>query len=230
MRARLMRALTILLALSTALAALAASVASPPAGAEPAASRVVDRTLLCATRQNGGVHEIEAESFSGVRRGSTAWHRLPFAAITTGEVTSQANSMQNSLAWITSGHPDTQTQLGEFFYPVRATVFGTLAVNRRLCRAAKRIPLSSKGLRGGVAGQIGDSFDCGTGRRVLVRVRAVLESEAALRPHDAFLFTTVTVKEARIVVRTQKGKALALVSTAESGRSRILTGKGCLPE
>jgi hypothetical protein len=225
-----MRILAIVLSVTAALTAAAASSAGPNGSSEPAASRIVDRTLLCATRQNGGVYEIEAESFSGVRQSRTKWARLPFAVVSTGETASAANALQNSLAWITSGHPDTQTQLGEFFFPVRATQFGTLAINRRVCRAAKRIPLGSKGLTGGVAGQIGDSFDCEVPKRVVVRVRAVLESAVDLRPHDAFLLTTVTLREAKIVVRTQKGKPIAFVSTNESGRSTIFTGKGCFPE
>jgi hypothetical protein len=225
-----MRMLVVLLALAAALAAAAASTATPRAGAEPAASRIVDRTLLCATRQNGGVYEIEAESFSGVRQGRTKWLRLPFANVTTGQTGSAATVLQNAFAWITSGHPDSETQLGEYLFPVRAAVYGTLAVNRRMCRAAKRIPLSSKGLRGGVAGQTGDSFDCTVPRRVVVRVRAVLDSPADLRPHDAFLLTTVTVREAKVAIRTQNGKPIAYMSTAESGRATIFTGKGCLPE
>jgi hypothetical protein len=149
-----MRTLVVLLALTAALAAAAASSAGPNGSSEPGATRIVDRTLLCATRQNGGIYEIEAESFSGVRQSRTKWVRLPFAVVSTGETASAANVLQNSLAWITSGHPNTQTQLGEYFVPVRATQFGTLAINRRVCRAAKRIPLGSKGLTGGVAGQL----------------------------------------------------------------------------
>lgn len=225
-----MRALVVALALTAALAAAAASTTTQRAGAEPAASRIVDRTLLCATRQNGGIYEVEAESFSGVRQSRTTWVRLPFANVTTGETASNTMVLENAFAWITSGHPGTQTQLGEYFFPVRALQFGTLALNRRVCRATKRVPLGTKGLQGGVAGQIGDSFDCQAPRRVVVRVRALLESPETLRPHGAFLLTTATVEEAKMVVRTQQGRPLAYVSTAASGRSTIFTGKGCLPE
>lgn len=224
-----MRALVVALALTAALAAAAASTATQRAGAEPAASRIVDRTLLCATRQNGGIHEIEAESFSGVRQ-NRKWVRLPFAVISTGETASNAMVLENSLAWITSGRPDKDSQLGDYFFPVHALDFGTLAVNRRICRATKRIPVGSAGLRGGAAGQLGDSYDCQVPKRVVVRVRAVLESPGTLRPHGAFLLTSAAVTEAKVVVRTQSGRPLAYVSTAQAGRSTIYTGKGCLPE
>ena len=224
-----MRAVVVLLALTAALAAAAASTAGPRADAEPAASRIVDRTLLCATRQNGGIYEVEAESFTGVRQ-NRRWARLPFAVVSTGETASAATVLQNSLAWITSGRPDQDSQLGDYFYPAYALQHGTLAVNRRICRAAKRIPLGTAGLRGGAADQLGDAYDCQVPRRVVVRVRAILQAPGTLRPHDAFLLTTAPVTEARIGVRTQSGRPLAYVSTTQSGRSTIFTGKGCLPE
>jgi hypothetical protein len=193
------------------------------------AVRVVDRTMLCATRPNGGIYEIQAESYSGVRQ-SGKWLRLPFANVTTGQTGSAATVLQNAFAWVTSGQPDAETQLGEYRFPVRAAVYGTLAVNRRVCRPAKRIPFTTAGLRGGVAGQLGDSFDCAVPRRVVVRVRAVLTSPTALQAHDAFLLTTVAVSEARLAVRTQKGKPVVYMTTAASGRSTIFTRKGCIPE
>jgi hypothetical protein len=224
-----MRGLAVALALAAALAAACASAGTERAGAEPAASRVVDRTLLCATRQNGGIHEIEAESFSGVRQ-SGKWLRMPFAVVSTGETASNAMVLENSLAWITSGRPDRDSQLGDYFFPVRALDYGTLAINRRICHATKRVPLGSAGLRGGGAGQLGDSYDCQVPKRVVVRVRAVLESPGTLKPHGAFLLTSAAVTEAKVVVRTQSGRPLAFASTVKSGRSTIFTGKGCFPE
>lgn len=208
-------------------AALVPPVSSTNGAAQ--AVRVVDRTLLCATRPNGGVYEIEADGYSGVRQ-NRKWFRLPFAVVSTGETASRQQALDNAFAWITAGRPDAESQLGEFFFPVLAAQLGTVGFDRRLCRPTSRIPLSSAGLRGGVAAQLGDSFDCAVARRVIVRVRAVLESPAVLKVHDHFLLTTVPVTEAKIAVRTQKGRPLAYMTTAASGRSTIFTGKGCLPE
>jgi hypothetical protein len=136
--------------------------------------------------------------------------------------------LQNSFAWVTAGRPHADTLLGDYGIPVRAVAYGTLALNRRVCRSVStRIPLSSAGLTGGQAGQLGEIFDCGVPRRVLVRVRAVFSSPTTLKGHDAFLLTTTPAQEARFAVRTQMGKPLAYVTVAASGRSTLHTGKGC---
>lgn len=211
-----------------AIALLLAAVAAMSAYAGPGASRIVDRTLLCSTRQSGGIYEVEARSYSGTRESRTRWARLPFAVASTGETAAANTALQNSLAWISAGRPHEETLLGEYFFAVHATLHGTFAVNRRICRTVStRIPLTSAGLTGGQAGQLGEIFDCGVPRRVLVRVRAVFESPTTLKGHDIFLLTTTPVQEARLAVRTQSGKPLVYATVAASGRSTLFTGKGC---
>lgn len=211
-----------------ALALLLAAIALPSALAEPGASRIVDRTLLCSTSQSGGIYEVEARSYSGTRESRTRWVRLPFAVASTGETASAAEVLQNSLAWISAGRPHSETLLGEYFVPAKAVLYGTFAVNRRICRTVStRVPLARTGLTGGQAGQLGEIFDCDVPRRVLVRVRAVFESPTTLKGHDIFLLTTTPVQEARLAVRTQSGKPLAYATVAASGRSTLHTGKGC---
>jgi hypothetical protein len=193
-------------------------------------SRIVDRRLVCATSQSGGIYEIEAQSFSGTRQGSR-WARLPFAVVSTGDVAAAAEVLRNSLAWITAGRPHASTVLGDYFYPPRAVAYGTLALNRRNCRSSSaRIPLTAAGLTGGAASRLGDVFDCGGPRRVLVHVRAVLATPGRLTGHGDFLVTTTPVREARIAVRTETGRPLAYATVAESGRSTLHTGRGCFPD
>lgn len=214
-----------------AVAAVAAVSLQVSAGAQPSASRIVDRTFVCSTRSNGGVYEIEAKAYSGVREGSARWARLPFAVISTGSAGSAATVLDNSLAWITAGRPSSTTLLGDYPFPVRAALYGTLAVNRSTCRAsARQVPLGSGGLEGGTAGRLGDAFDCTSPRTVLVRVRAVLTSPGTLKGHDIFLLTTSPVREAAVAVRTESGKPLVYAQVLQSGKTRLFTAKGCLPD
>jgi len=90
-----MRTLVVTLAFAAALAAAAASTASPPAAAGPA-SRVLDRTMLCVTGLSGGIREVQADAYAGVRR-DKRWVRMPYAAITTGQISTGANSPASTL-------------------------------------------------------------------------------------------------------------------------------------
>lgn len=123
------------------------------------------------------------------------------------------------------------TLLGDYRFTVRAVLYGTLAVNRSVCRSVStRIPLTASALGGGAAGRLGEVLDCASPRRVAVRVRAVLESPGTLKGHDIFLLTTEPVSEARLAVRTQAGKPLACASVQSSGKTTLFTAKGCVPE
>jgi hypothetical protein len=211
--------------------------ATVAASAETGASRIVDRTLLCATSLSGGVYEIEASSYAGTREGRSKWARLPFAVATTGDEASATEVLKNSLVWISAGRPHAETQLGDYRdvggAPVPTAFYGTLAVSRRCRTISTRIQLTSVGLTGGRVGQLGESFACGVPRRVLVRVRAVFESPTTLKGidittgSDPYLLTSTPVREARLAVRTQSGKPLVYATVAASGRSTLHTGKGC---
>jgi hypothetical protein len=200
---------------------------SLPVGAEPGAT-VVDRTVECRTLLNGGIYEIEARGHSGIRESSTEWKALPFAVVTSGSTGSAETQLDNAFVWITAGRPNTRTWLEESFFPTLAHANGTLAIKLGRCRSTRaKVPLSRRGLNGGVAGQLGETFDCTAPRNVLVHVRATLESSAALRTHDGFLRTATPVKEAAFAVRTRSGKPLAYASVASSGKTQLLTGRGC---
>ena len=205
-------------------------VAHPTANAEPAASRIVDRTLLCATTPLGGVREVEVRAHSGIREGRSSWKQLPFAVVSSGAVGSRLTALENSLAWITAGVPSGTTTMDTGFNLSWPHTSGTLALNRRSCRAtATRIPLTSSGLQGGPAGVFGDDYDCSATRRVLVRVRAVLRSPSQLHGAGRFVATVTPVREARLALRTGSGKPLVYAHVLESGKSLLHTAPSCLP-
>ena len=207
------------------------SAASSEASAPSAGA--IDRTLLCATAPRGGVYEIEARAHRGIREGPSRWKQLPFAVVGSGGTAGRANSpalFDNSLAWISAGRATATTTVDTEFMAVPVSALGTLAVKAG-CRTTKTpVPLTPTGLEGGATSPFGDELDCSSPRRVLVRVRAVLGAPTSLRKRGTLLKTTIPVKEARLAVRTQNGKPLVYAEVFESGKARLFTAPGCVPD
>jgi hypothetical protein len=213
------------------------SAARPAAASRPATVRaaqatsasVFDRTVVCSTQPAGGVLEMEARAHDGVREiGTSSWLKLPYAVVSSGNVTSLDNIFDNSLVWISAGRPTQRTTIDYSWYGAHALEVGTLALNTKACRArSARIPLSSAGLQGGSPGQLGATFDCTVPRRVVVRIQAQLASAKKPRERGDFLKTTETVTQAAFAVRTESGKPLAYAQVLRSGKTRLLTARGC---
>jgi hypothetical protein len=107
--------------------------------------------------------------------------------------------------------------------------WGTLAVNRTVCRSTRaKVALRPSGLDGSTASPFGDKLDCAAPRRVLVRVRAIATSKTDLQARGDFLNTHVPLKSAQLAVTTEKGKPIMYADVAESGRTRLFTAKGCV--
>jgi hypothetical protein len=102
-------------------------------------------------------------------------------------------------------------------------------------RSSARVPLTTKGLRGGIASPLGDTFACVTPPVVLIRVRAVFNEPVTLesgRPYgsELLLFARGTVKQGSLAVRTRKGKQLAY-GAVSAGKARLLTRtRDCIPK
>jgi hypothetical protein len=198
-------------------------------GTTAAAASVFDRTVTCTTQPAGGVLEVETRAHDGVHEfGRSSWLKLPFAVVSSGNVTSLDNIFDNSLVWISAGRPTQRTTIDYAWYGAHPLDVGTLALSTKNCRTRSgRIPLSSAGLRGGSPGQLGASLDCVTPKRVIVRVRAVLGGAAKPRARGEFLKTTAPVTEAAFAVRTESGRPLAYAQVLQSGRTKHFTAKGC---
>jgi len=193
---------------------------------------LLDQRFSCRTVLLGGVREVETRAHRGFRFGGE-WTKLAYASISTGAqagpLSGRTTAPPNSLAWIAAGSPAAGTTVDSEFhtFPVRAS--GTLGVNPAFCtRSSARIPLTSSGLRGGAAGQLVEEFDCIAPQRVLVRVRAVVRSESRLHRRGGFLSTREPLREAELVVRTEKGKPLVYARVFESGKAELLTARSCV--
>jgi hypothetical protein len=211
------------------LAAVGAGTQSS-ASAKPAASTIIDRTVVCATTPLGGVREVEVRSHAGIRQGSS-WKQLPFAVVASGAVGSRVTALENSLAWITAGRPSGTTTMDSGFNLSWPHTSGTVAVSLRSCRASSaRVPLSSNALQGGTVGVFGDAYDCSVPRRVLVRVRAVMQSTTRLHAELGLLRTNTPVQEATMAARTESGKPLVYAQVLASGKARLFTASSCVPD
>jgi hypothetical protein len=211
----------------------ASFVREPFIASQPPASRIVDRTFVCAPGAFGGLPEIETRAGRGIRESRRSWKQLPYAIAAAGRATfssTQWGVLAFSYAWITAGPPSRTTTIDQE-WRTSAGVPATVGVSLRACRqSTARVPLSARGLSGGGASPFGEEFDCATPRRFLIRVRAVLQSAAGLRSRDGFLATRVPAREAQLAVRTLTGKPLVYAETADSGETKLFTATSCVRE
>jgi hypothetical protein len=208
------------------------AVASP-ARSDQAPSRLVDRTFSCEAAYVGGVRQIDVRAHSRSGRRGSSWRQPAFASVSTTVSGSAETVVRNELAWITSGRPSADATIAQtipgFTFPFRS--WGTLAFNVDRCRSSRaRVGLSRAGLRGGAAGPTDDRWDCTSGRRVLVRIRAVLTAASRLTTSRGFLRTTVPVESAALAVQASSGKRLVLSQVLRSGRALQYTSPTCFPD
>lgn len=189
------------LALGATTLALAAVV--PTVGADPAASRVIDRTFLCETGYLGGIYQVEIDAGYFTREGS----RRDEASASV-----RSNLVPDfALAWANARE---------------------ILVNRNRCASTSlKLASSSKGLRGGVVGQLGTKFRCETPRRALVRIRGVFQSPTTLRATTANTIRALRavgdVKEAAIAIGTQTGRPIAYMNLSNTSKAHLYTSRSC---
>jgi hypothetical protein len=194
---------------------------------------VIDRTYNCATTLLGGLYEVKNRAHAGIRSGP-GWAKLPYAVAASGgwagPLTGLPNAPNNSLAWITAGTPTAQTTVGgnSEVFPVLGG--GTIGVNASVCRPSSvKVPLTSRGLRGGVVSPNWLAIDCAAPKRVLVRIRAFVQGTDALRDRARiFVATNAPASRAQMAVRTPAGKTLTYADVAQNGKTRLFTAKDCL--
>ena len=219
-----MRRVALISSAFVALLAVAALAGGSTARAGAEASRVLDRTFSCAISPRGGLYLVDVRAHSGTRLHGK-WAKLAYAGVRSGNF---GLATGNMLAWVTSGKPTATTTVEQDFEAFDVKTFGTVGVRRDACRAAAApIPLTPAGLRGGVAGALGDAYECPASRQVVVRFRALLVATGRLKQGDDFLTAHVPVLEAKLAVRTAAGKPLAYAEVGASGKAKLFAGRGC---
>ena len=204
-----------------ALFALGVIVAATPAfGAPdvPTAARIVDRTLVCRVGFSNGARLVEITAQSAARNGDALFWLAQAGVTTPGNPLSKKNS-NPTLVGMTAGWPAPP--------PLTSGALGY--ENARCGATTKAVPLSRRGLVGGVAGTFGDELRCIVPRTVLVRVRATFREPVAEEPNKAGGFITASgrIITGQIAVRTLGGRQIAYADVTDSGRARMFS-RGCL--
>ena len=116
-------------------------------------------------------------------------------------------------------------------YPYNGpTPTGGLGISAKLCKAApKPIPLTTRGLSGGEAGQFGDQYKCLLSGPVTIRLRALFVQAVALELDKARTWYSANgrIGKAQLAVRSATGKPLAYAQTLGSGKAQLFTSGGC---
>lgn len=187
------------------------------APASDTASRILDRTLLCRTGYSGGARLVLLTARSAARRGDQLeWLAQAFVT-TPGNPLSRQNS-QPTLAGVSAGWP-----------PPPPLTSGGLGYDNGRCGPTRtKVPLSPRGLTGGVANAYGEDLRCIVGKTVLVRIRATFRQPVVEAPSKAgdFINALGRVDTGQIAVRTPVGKPVIYADVADGGRARLFT-KGC---
>lgn len=188
-------------ALLAALAVAGVAYASV-ASADPAASRIVDRTFSCAPGYVGGLYQVDLSSSYSKPPGST---RLKIASAVTQDMHSA---------------------------PLAQLVSDGVSVHRGLCSPANgAVKLSTKGMRGGAVPPLGSAATCETPSRPLLRVRAVFKRPVLVQTTKPFGFPVLSasgeLEQAALAIGTKTGKTIAYLSVTGKDKGRQFTVRTC---
>jgi hypothetical protein len=195
--------------------------ARAPASTPQAAgtTRLVDRTIECTPGSAHGARSITVSAQTGFEKNGKFEWLGQWAVATPGQPIPRRKDYMPQLVGATSGYP--------YNGP---TPTGGLGISAKLCKAAPRsIPLTTRGLSGGAAGQFGDQYKCLLSGPVVIRVRAFFVTPTTLKIDKARTFYSAIgrIANAQLAVRTATGKPIAYAQTLDSGKARLLTSRGC---
>lgn len=209
-----------LLAGAVALGAAAFLAYAVDGAASPSATRLVDRTLACTTGYHGGARVIFVRAQSAFGEGATLEWLAGAYVSTAGQPLPTKPNYRPTLAGVNAGWPP----------PPPLTSGGLGFENQRCVPSKARVALSSRGLTGGPAGQLGDEYTCIVPKTVVVRVRARFREPVTLRltNRQRFYSAAGRIERGQIAVATAAGKPLVYAEVTESGgTSRLFTSRGC---
>jgi hypothetical protein len=172
------------------------------AHARQEASRVIDRTFSCATGYVGGIYQTSVESY---------WHVPPQGERRTPSATASTVLTDGFLGGISPT---------------------SVYVNRLHCKATKsRLPLTTKGLRGGAFSPFNTEFDCFTPRSLLLRVRGEFVRSTTLHTASPFGYPQLQAMgpttQTELSLGTLEGKPIAYASIAGAKKARLFTSADC---
>jgi hypothetical protein len=201
------------------LSMVALSTASVGSAAE-SASRIIDRTVVCKTTGTGFPDAVRLITASATPRLPDT-NAFPTAGVTNGDETGGplvGAGVRTGRAAIGTGSTTGEVRISD-------------ESAGRCTQTRIRVPLASKGLRGGPAGEVGDAYKCNVPAKVVIRVRAVFRRPTSFRPDARFnqVVARGDIRVGYLVVATLRGRRpLAFISLHDaSGTARIFAAPGC---
>jgi hypothetical protein len=211
-------ALTSALGLMLLFAASVSHGASEGSAQQP--SRTIDRTLVCTVPVHAGIRELKISANTGVRDQSegSKWFQIPRVGLGTGE------AISGGIAAVAAGSRATVVDTAP-------TVLTGVIYHRDLCRPSRaRVQLSSRGLGGGPASQLGDRYECVAPKQLLVRVRGEFSDPTSLRPRSgsSIVVASGTLKRGYLTAQTLSGRRLVYGSVSDSGKVSLFFVGTCV--
>jgi hypothetical protein len=188
--------------------------------ASTGATRVVDRALVCKTGFANGVRSITVTARSAFGKGGKLeWLAAASVATPGALIPSKKNAYLPTLTGVTAGWP-----------PPPPLTSGGMGFNTKLCGGTRsKVPLSSRGLGGGAASQLGEELKCVTPQKVLVRIRSTFAEPTTpeLDRKARWYGADSRIEKGQLAVRTLAGKPLVYGEVFDSGKARLFTARGC---
>lgn len=196
--------LGVALAMGALLAASAGNSAERPA-------RIIDRTVVCRT---AGVGYPDAVRFMNVS--AEPFQHLGGAPAAPWLFVGNSGS---------AGEPGVGASIRTGPWGNDASGFASLS-RTRCTRTSVRVPLSSRGLKGGLTQPFGDNFRCDVPATVLIRVHAHFTRPTGLRPDArsaSVLIARGQITTGYLVVTTQQGRKPIVFASAHdaTGKARL---------
>jgi hypothetical protein len=183
-----------------------------------APSRIVDRTLVCTPfALYGGMRDLDV--ITSPRGGPLL--RGTVRAISVGYISVGSGPGSSADLVVVRASPQER-------YQQQTQAPGVYANARRCSRTQMSVPLSPRGLAGPPV-RYATSDDCGVRGRVLVRVRALLESPTSwLGSSGPYAGARKDVLEGTIAIRSERTRRpLALLQLDRSGKTKLWTSAEC---
>ncbi len=107
-----------------------------------------------------------------------------------------------------------------------------LSLDAKCSEAAVSVPLSSRGLAGGVVRFSDERYDCVTSGKVLIRARGVFRSPTRLKRERIFDFPYLSahgaIHEGQFAIRSRSGKPLVYGDFVAAKRTRLFAADSCV--
>jgi hypothetical protein len=205
-------------------AATVAAVAAMPTerSGGAAASRVVDRTLVCTLLAPlGDARDLDVVAGPPIVDEFHNFRVPAHIGVGSGRVIAGSVADRSNRVFVRAEPNRVQA-------PGRSLPPGVYASTRNCSATRASVPLSSKGLPGPPV-EFGKDVECQLRGRVLVRVRAVLRTSAAWRRvQGGYAGARANVVEASLAVRTQPGRRpVAFIQLGRTGKTKLWTVGSC---